>query len=424
MKAEIIAVGSELLTPDRLDTNSLFLTEELNKLGIEVVRKTIVGDNRELLAEAFRDALDRVPLILASGGLGPTEDDLTRETVAELLGRKLILNEAILRYIEGRFRQLGREMPTVNVRQAMVPEGAEVLENPRGSAPGLWLEDKGRCVALLPGPPRELKPMYQEQVLPRLERRRSGVRMFHRELRVAGLGESALEQCIKPIYTRYSDVNTTILAAPGEIQIHLRMWTDNAAQAQKALDEIVQGFELALTDRIYSKDGSSMEEVIAQLLTMNKATISAAESCTGGLLAERLTSIAGSSSYFLGGVVCYSNDLKTTWVNVPAELIQSKGAVSSEVAKALADGIRRSVGSTLGVGVTGIAGPGGGSEEKPVGTVHIALSHAGGVKERGVRFPGDREAIRWHASQLALDMVRLHFLYNGGDPPAHDAKRS
>lgn len=424
MKAEIIAVGSELLTPDRLDTNSLFLTEELNKLGIEVVRKTIVGDNRELLAEAFRDALERVPLIIASGGLGPTEDDLTRETVAELLGRKLIRNDAILRYIEGRFRQLGREMPAVNVRQAMVPEGAEVLENPRGSAPGLWMEDQGRFVALLPGPPRELKPMYQEQVLPRLEKRRSGVRMFHRELRVAGMGESAVEQRIRPIYMRYGDVNTTILAAPGEIQIHLRIWTDQAAHAQKTLDEIVQGFELALTDRIYSQDGSSMEEVIARLLTMNSATISAAESCTGGLLAQRLTSIAGSSSYFLGGAVCYSNELKTAWANVPAELIQSKGAVSTEVAIALADGIRRSVGSTLGVGITGIAGPGGGSDEKPVGTVHIALSHAGGVKERGVRFPGDREAIRWHASQLALDMVRLYFLYNGGEAPARGGKRS
>jgi nicotinamide-nucleotide amidase len=422
MKAEIIAVGSEMLTPDRVDTNSLFLTEELNKLGIEVVRKTIVGDNRELLAEAFRDALNRVPLIIASGGLGPTEDDLTRETVAELLGRKLILNEAILRYIEGRFRQLGREMPAVNVRQAMVPEGAEVLQNPRGSAPGLWLEDGGHSISLLPGPPRELKPMYLEQVLPRLERRSTGIRMYHRDLRVAGMGESAVEQRIKPIYTRYGDVNTTILAAPGEIQIHLRMWTDDALHAQKTLDEIVQGFELALTDHIYSKDGASMEEVVASLLTMNNATISAAESCTGGLLAQRLTSIAGSSSYFLGGVVCYSNELKTAWADVPADLIQSKGAVSSEVATALANGIRRHVGSTLGVGITGIAGPSGGSEEKPVGTVHIALAHAGGVKERGVRFPGDREAIRWHASQLALDMVRIHFLYNGRERPSRGSK--
>jgi nicotinamide-nucleotide amidase len=424
MKAEIIAVGSELLTPDRVDTNSLFLTEELNKLGIEVVRKSIVGDHRDTLSAAFKEALERVELVIASGGLGPTEDDLTRETVADLLGRKLQLNNAILQYIEGRFRQLGREMPPVNVRQAMVPEGAEVLENPRGSAPGLWIEDHGRWIALLPGPPRELKPMFQEQILPRLERRGSRIRMFHRELRVAGMGESALEQRIKPIYTRYADVNTTILAAPGEIQIHLRLWTDDAAHAKKTLDEISRSFELALTDRIFSQDGSSLEEVVANILTINNATISAAESCTGGLLAQRLTSIAGSSSYFLGGVVCYSNELKTAWADVPPEIIKSKGAVSSEVAMALADGIRRRVGSTLGVGITGIAGPGGGSEEKPVGTVHVAIAHAGGVKERGVRFPGDREAIRWHAAQLALDMVRIHFLYNGGEPPAHSRKGS
>ncbi len=417
MKAEIIAVGSELLTPDRLDTNSLFLTEELNKIGIEVVRKSVVGDNREILSEAFHDALNRGPLIIACGGLGPTEDDLTRETVAELLGRKLRRNDEILRYIEGRFRALGREMPEVNVRQAMVPEGAEILENPRGTAPGLWIEDAGRCVVLLPGPPRELKALFREQVLPRLERRASGVRMFHRELRVTGLGESHVEQRIVGIYKRYPEVNTTVLAAPGETQLHLRLWTDDAQHAQKTLDEIVQGFELALTDRIFSQDGSSLEEVIARQLTMNNATISAAESCTGGLLAQRLTSIPGSSSYFLGGVVCYSNELKTAWADVPPELIQAKGAVSSEVAIALAEGIRRRVGSTFGVGVTGVAGPSGGSEEKPVGTVHIALSHAGGVKERGVRFPGDRESIRFQASQVALDMVRIHFLYNGNQPP-------
>ncbi len=387
MKAEIIAVGSELLTPDRLDTNSLFLTEELNKIGIEVVRKTVVGDNRDLLSEAFRDALNRVPLIIASGGLGPTEDDLTRETVADLLGRKLRRNDEILRYIEGRFRALNREMPEVNVRQAMVPEGAEILENPRGTAPGLWLEDNERFIALLPGPPRELKPLFHEQVLPRLERRVSGVRMFHREIRVTGLGESHVEQRIRDIYKRFSEVNTTILAAPGETQVHLRIWTDDAEHAKKTLDELVKGFEIALTDRIFSYDGSPLEEIIAEQLTLHNATISAAESCTGGLLAQRLTSIAGSSSYFLGGVVCYSNELKTTWAGVPAELIQAKGAVSAEVAVALADGIRRRVGSTFGVGITGIAGPGGGSEEKPVGTVHIALAHAGGVKERGSALP-------------------------------------
>src|SRR5271154_2056141 len=416
MKAEIIAVGSELLTPDRLDNNSLFLTEGLNKLGLEGLRKTVVGDLRDLLSEAFRDALNRVPLIISSGGLGPTEDDLTRETAADLLGRKLRRNDEILRFIEGRLRAMNREMPEVNVRQAMVPEGAEILENPRGTAPGLWLEDRGHFIVLLPGPPRELKPLFREQVLPRLERHVSGVRMFHREIRVTGLGESHVEQRIMGIYKRYADVNTTILAAPGETQIHLRMWTDDPGHAKKILDEIVNGFEIALTDRIFSQDGSPLEEVISEQLTLHNATISAAESCTGGLLAQRLTSIAGSSAYFLGGVVCYSNELKTAGAGVPAELIQAKGAVSPEVAVALAEGIRRRVGSTFGLGVTGIAGPGGGTEEKPVGTVYLALSSSAGVKDRLVHLPGDREMIRFHASQVALDMVRLHFLYNGKQP--------
>lgn len=418
MKAEIIAVGSELLTPDRVDTNSLFLTEELNKLGIEVLRKTIVGDNRELLAEAFRDALNRVPVVIACGGLGPTEDDLTRETVAELLGRRLQRNDDVVRAIEARFRSFKREMPAVNLRQAMVPEGAEVLENPRGTAPGLWIEDKGRMVALLPGPPRELKPLFLEQVMPRLERRVSGVRMFSRELRVTGLGESHVEERIRPIYTRHANVNTTILAAPGEVQIHLRMWTEDGAQAESTLGEIVRSFELALGDRIFAHQGVPLETVVAELLTANHATIATAESCTGGLLAERLTRIPGSSNYFLGGVVCYSNERKTAWAGVPAELIAAKGAVSAEVAVALAEGIRRGVGTTFGVGITGVAGPGGGSEEKPVGTVHIALAAPGGTKERVVHLPGDREAIRFYASQVALDMVRVYYLYEGRQQPS------
>jgi nicotinamide-nucleotide amidase len=373
--------------------------------------------------EAFREALGRVPLVISSGGLGPTQDDLTRETVAELLGRKLKRNDEIVHYIESRFRSLGREMPELNIRQAMVPEGAEVLANPRGTAPGLWLEDAGRMIALLPGPPRELKPLFHEQVLPRLERIVSGVRLYQRQLRVTGLGESHVEQRILPIYSRYPNVTTTILAAPGEIQIYLRIWTDDPGRAKKTLDEIVKGFEIALSDRIYSDDGRSLEEVVAHELMMNTATIAAAESCTGGLLAQRLTSIAGSSSYFLGGVVCYSNELKTTWADVPPEMILSKGAVSAEVAVALAEGIRRRVGSTIGVGITGVAGPGGGSEEKPVGTVHVAISHAGGVKERGARFPGERENIRWQASQTALDMVRVHFLYNGQGSAKPAAKK-
>src|SRR5580700_7617774 len=260
MKAEIIAVGSELLTPDRLDTNSLFLTEELNKLGIEVLRKTIVGDKPEELSDAFAGALKRVELIISCGGLGPTADDLTRETVAALLGRRLQRDDRILHAIETRFRSFRRDMPEINARQAMVPEGAEVLDNPRGTAPGLWLESRGRIIVLLPGVPRELKALFLEQVLPRLARRVSGIRLLHRELRITGLGESHVEQLVAPIYKRYLDVNTTILSAPGEVQLHLRMWTDNAAEAQKTLDEIVQGFDIALTDRIFSRDGSTLDE--------------------------------------------------------------------------------------------------------------------------------------------------------------------
>ncbi len=418
MKAEIIAVGSELLTPDRLDTNSLFLTEELNKLGIEVVRKTVVGDDRALLLEAFRDALNRAPLTISSGGLGPTEDDLTRETVAELLGRKLVRNDSIVRAIEARFRSFGRQMPETNLRQAMVPEGGEALDNPRGTAPGLWIEHGDRMITLLPGPPRELRPMFMEQVQPRLARRVSGARVHHREFRVTGLGESHVDHLAGPIYTRFREVQTTVLAAPGEVQIHLRMWTEDAQHAANTFADIERAFDLALTDRIFSRDGSPLEVVVANELIKQKATIAAAESCTGGLFAERLTTIAGSSAYFLGGVICYSNEMKTAWADVPPQMIASKGAVSPEVAIALAEGIRRRVGSTLGIGITGIAGPGGGSEEKPVGTVHIGLASSSGVRERALRFPGDREMVRLQATQSALDMVRLHFLYNGQAPPA------
>jgi nicotinamide-nucleotide amidase len=415
MKAEIIAVGSELLTPDRLDTNSLFLTEELNKLGIEVLRKTVVGDNAEELSDAFAGALKRVEVVISCGGLGPTADDLTRETVADLLGRKLHRDDRILHAIETRFRSFRREMPEINIRQAMVPEGAEALDNPRGTAPGLWIEQGERVIVLLPGVPKEMRGLFAEAVAPRLARRATGLRLFHRELRVTGLGESHVEQRIAPIYTRYEDVHTTVLSAPGEVQVHLRLWSDDPQQANKTLDEIERGFDIALTDRIFSRDGQALHEVVARELTLNNTTIAVAESCTGGLLAQRLTSIAGSSSFFLGGVVCYSNERKTAWADVPAELIATKGAVSPEVAVALADGIRRRVGSALGVGVTGIAGPGGGSEEKPVGTVHIALSHTAGVVERALTLPGDRDAVRWQASQVALDMVRMYLLYGASD---------
>ena len=417
MKAEIIAVGSELLTPDRVDTNSLFLTAHLNQLGIEVTRKTVVGDDLAPLRNAFDEAAKRVELILASGGLGPTEDDRTRDAVADLFGRKLQRDPAVMAKIEERFRKLGRKMSEVNARQAMVPEGATVLDNDRGTAPGLWIEEGGRIVVLLPGPPHELKAMFTRQVEPRLARLSTGVRLVAREMRVAGMGESDVDQRIAPIYTRHADVQTTILTAPGEIQIHLRAWTGDPAAAERQLKGIEESIVLALGEAVFTVNGESMEEVVARELTLRHATIATAESCTGGLLAERLTRVSGSSAYFLGGVVSYSNSLKSAWVDVPAEIIESRGAVSPEVAIALADGIRRRTGATLGVGITGIAGPTGGTPEKPVGTVHVAIADASGSKERGILFPGERDRIRWQASQTALDLVRRYFLYASQPKP-------
>jgi nicotinamide-nucleotide amidase len=411
MKAEIIAVGSELLTPDRVDTNSLFLTAQLNRLGIEVIRKTVVGDELADIRGAFADAIERSELVISSGGLGPTEDDRTREAVADLLGRKLSRDPAVMGMIEARFRQIGRAMSEVNARQAMVPEGATVLENKRGTAPGLWLEAGGRIVVLLPGPPHELKAMFSAQVESRLARLSTGVRLVARELRIAGMGESDVDQRIAPIYMRYKNVQTTILTAPGEIQVHLRAWSTDAAAADRELQQIQDSIVMTLGEAVFTTAGESMEEVVARELTLQHATIATAESCTGGLLAERLTRISGSSAYFLGGVVSYNNTLKSAWVDVPAETIESRGAVSPEVAVALADGIRRRTGATLGIGITGVAGPTGGTPEKPVGTVHIAIAAASGSKERGVFFPGDRDRIRWQASQTALDLVRRYFLY-------------
>ena len=412
MRAEIIAVGSELLTPDRLDTNSLFLTSELNQLGIRVIHKSVVGDSPDEMRSSFRHALDRAQLVIASGGLGPTDDDRTRDAVADLLGRKLHLDDAILRQIQERFRRYGRAMPDINVRQAMVPEGATVLPNSRGTAPGIWIEDAGRIVVLLPGVPAELRAIFEEAVKPRLAKIAPAERLYKRDLRITGLPESDVEQRVSPLYALYPDTETTILAAPSGIQLHPRIWSADAAKAEALLDEIVGRMALALGENLYSTKGESLEEVVARVLTENRATIAVAESCTGGLVAEHLTNVPGSSSYFLGGVVCYSNDLKTGMVGVPAELIEAKGAVSSEVALALADGIRKRTGATLGIGITGIAGPGGGTPEKPVGLVHIGIADERGPREKAIRFPGDRERIRAYATYAALDTVRRYFPYS------------
>jgi len=406
MDAEIIAVGSELLTPQHADTNSLFLTEKLNSLGILVRFKTIVGDSREDLAAVVRAALARSPLTIVTGGLGPTEDDLTREVVAEVLAMPLGEVPEIRQHIEQRFVRMGRSMAANNLRQAQVPEGADWLENRNGTAPGIWIERDGRIVVLLPGPPRELEPLFENSCVPRLARHTSGECIRTCVYKVVGLPESEVDQRIAPIFREYRNPSTTILASPGSIEVHLSARAATDKEARALLSELGDKIEIALGDHIYSTKGESLEEIVGMYLVMRQKTVAVAESCTGGLLAERLTRISGSSSYFLGGAVCYSNELKTRLAGVPPELLEAHGAVSQPVARALAEGMRARTGAALGVGITGIAGPTGGSAEKPVGLVFISLSDEQGTQVREFRFPGPRDRVRLWASQMALEMIR------------------
>ena len=406
MDAEIIAVGSELLTPYRLDTNSLYLTEKLNALGIEVRFKTVVGDDPERLAAVFRTAIRRSGLVILTGGLGPTEDDVNRNVVADVLGRRLIEVPEIRQRIQERFVSLGRSMAKNNLRQALVPDGAEWLVNEQGTAPGIWLEQNGVTIVLLPGPPGELRAMFEAQCRPRLERIAPKERIRTRVLKVVGLPESEVDERIAPIYTAYKNPVTTLLATPGAIEVHLRARAASDAEAEALLAELGDKIELALGDHIFSTHGESLEEMVGMRLLMKEKTVAVAESCTGGLLSERLTRTPGSSNFFLGGAVCYSNELKTKMAGVPQTLIEENGAVSKPVAQALAEGIRKHAGASLGVGITGIAGPSGGTPEKPVGLVYIALADEQGTELREFRFPGNRDRIRQWASQAALEMIR------------------
>ncbi|MGC2196483.1 MAG: competence/damage-inducible protein A [Terriglobales bacterium] len=410
MNAEIIAIGSELLTPFRQDTNSLYLTEKLNQLGVEVVVKTVVGDSRERLVSVAQHALFRSDLVIFMGGLGPTEDDLTREAVAEALGLELHRDPEILRKLGERFAARGYQMTPNNAQQADVITGATVLPNPNGSAPGQWIsgkyEGRDRLIILLPGPPFELRAMFDEQCVERLRAKLPPAYIATRVLKVAMLGESLVDSRVAPIYKRYTDVQTTILAGAGDVQFNLFTRADSMEAAQQRVDELAGEIEDELEDALYASKGESLEQIVGYFLQMRGATLAVAESCTGGLLAERITSISGSSRYFLGGALVYSNELKTDFAGVPASLIKKHGAVSREVAAAMAEGIRKRCKATFGVGITGVAGPTGGTEEKPVGRVYNALASADGTQVEERNFPGDRKRVRWFASQLALDMVR------------------
>jgi nicotinamide-nucleotide amidase len=409
-RAAILAVGSELLTPSRIDTNSLTITEQLERLGIAVVYKAVVGDSRDELATAVRSALDRVDLLVCCGGLGPTDDDLTREVVAEVFGRSLTEDARLVSRIEARFAARGIRMPAINRRQAMVPSGASVIDNANGTAPGLWIEDGTRFALLLPGPPRELKPMLASSVNSFLASRASGVPLLRRIVRITNRTESQTDETLQPLYARWNrqdvPVAATILASLGQIELQVSARAASRAAAQAAVDEAVREIAEVLGDDVFSVDDRLLEAVVGDLLVTHGFRIAVAESCTGGLLMSRLTDIAGSSRYVECGVVAYANAAKVSLLGVPESVIAAEGAVSEPVAVAMAEGARRVGGVDVAIGVTGIAGPGGGSPSKPVGTVAIAVAVPGETRSRTFRFVGDREQVKYQASQAALDLTR------------------
>jgi nicotinamide-nucleotide amidase len=419
MIAEIIAAGSEMLTPYRQDTNSLYLTSRLNELGVQVAFKTIVGDNLEHLTGAAKAAIDRADIVIFSGGLGPTEDDLTREAVGAALGLGLRRDNDILAAMYKRFAARRMAMPPNNAKQADRLDGAEVLENANGSAPGQYVDTvvgrHRKIVILLPGPPKELKAMYEAECRPRLLATLPARHMARRMLRMALIPESQVDARTAPIYKQYTDVETTILAGSGEIQLHFVCAKPNQAEAQARVDELAEKIEAEMGEAVFSSHGESLEEMVLLMLGLRHMTLAAAESCTGGLLAERLTAVPGSSRYFLGGAVVYADRLKTTFAEVPEEMIRTEGPVSEAVARAMAEGIRRRTGASVGVGITGIAGPGpgvGADEGKPIGLVYVGLSFAAEKQAKVVELnlAGDRERIRLWASQHALELLRRALL--------------
>jgi len=413
-RAAIIAVGSEMLTPSKVDTNSLFITEQLNLIGIQLAFKTVVGDDRADLDAAMRETLARVDLVVCCGGLGPTDDDLTRNVVADVLDRPLVEDESITTRIRERFERRGLQMPEINRRQAMVPAGGRVLANTSGTAPGLWIEHGDQVVLLLPGPPRELKPMMTSVADTILRERAGGMSLVRRVIKITGRSESHTEEAVQPLYAQWAQatvpISATILASLGQIELHLTACCVSREQADAALDAAVQQVKDVMGLHVYSTDGRALEEVLGAMLVERKMWIALAESCTGGLIASRLTDVPGSSRYVERGVVTYSNAAKVELIGVPEEMIHAHGAVSEQVATAMAEGIRARARTSLGVGVTGIAGPDGGTPDKPVGTVCIAAASDGATRVRTFRFVGGREMVKFQASQAAMDMVRRMLL--------------
>ena len=411
LKAELLAIGSELLGPLRAETNSLWLTERLLDAGIEVTARVTLADDAVLLESAFRAALARADVVIATGGLGPTADDLTREAAAGATARGLRRDGAIVEALRARFARYRRPMSETNLKQADVIEGAEALPNPRGTAPGQLLEHEGRTLVLLPGPPGEMKPMFDEHVLARLRARAGASRVVRRRvLRIAGMPEAGVDELAAPVYSRFENPKTTILGAPGQVELHLVAHADGEAEAETRIEELATVLRDALPGRIFSEDGRELPQVVTDLLRERSLTLALAESCTGGLLSARLTEVPGVSAVLDRAVVTYANRAKVEALGVDAALLERHGAVSEEVASAMAAGIMKAARSEIGVAITGIAGPDGGTSDKPVGLVFVAICGAAGTRVRRNHFPGGRGLVRQQATQIALEMLRRGLL--------------
>ena len=410
VKAEILAIGSELLEPPRQETNGPFLTEQLRAIGIDVVARQTVADELGLVQAAFRTALARADVVIATGGLGPTEDDLTREAAAAALGRTMERDQAILDALRTRFAARGRTMRVVNEKQADVIDGARVLRNENGTAPGQCVEHGTQLVFLLPGPPLEMRPMFETHVRPMLAGRAGATVLRTRILRIAGLPESEVEELAAPIYKTTSNPRTTILGSAGEVELRLTA-TGREDEAEALLAELGGRLSAALGERVFSDDGRTLSEVVADLLRSRGLTLAVAESCTGGLLSAELTAIPGASAFLERAFVTYSNRSKCEELGVKLALIETHGAVSEPVARAMARGARAVARSAYGVGITGIAGPDGGTPEKPVGLVYVALAGEARETITRIRLPGSsRDRIRTYAVRVALEMLRREIL--------------
>lgn len=410
--AACVAVGSELLGDEKLDRNSLSITRALRRYGVEVTEKRVIGDDVDTIAAAVRDLVERHDLVVLTGGLGPTADDVTRDAVARALDRPIRHSDEVERLVRDRYAAQDREMPLYGPSMARVIDGSRVLPNHRGTAPGMLIEDRGRLLAVLPGPPWEMEEMLERDLLPELVSWNPGSVRLTRTLILGGVFESDVEECVRHLYDRFGRENISILASYGVVKLVLGAEGEEAG-ARRHLGVMERAFREILDDDVAGVDLTGLPEAVVNDLRRRGQTLATAESCTGGLVSSRLTDIAGASDVFIGGVVSYSNEVKEHQLGVPLETLVDHGAVSEEVARAMASGTRDRLGADWGVGITGIAGPGGGTEDKPVGLVHWAVAGPRGVWAEHRVFPGDRSVVREWSLNRSLDLLRRRLIEAG-----------